>query len=30
MKVLFILDDPPYGTERNYNGLRPAGATVMA
>jgi uncharacterized protein involved in oxidation of intracellular sulfur len=22
MKYLFILDDPPYGTERSYNGLR--------
>lgn len=22
MKVLTILNDPPYGTERNYNGLR--------
>ena len=22
MKVLFILNDPPYGTERSYNGLR--------
>ena len=22
MKVLFILNDPPYGTERAYNGLR--------
>jgi len=22
MKVLFILNDPPYGTERTYNGLR--------
>jgi len=22
MKILFILNDPPYGTERNYNGLR--------
>ena len=21
-KTLFILNDPPYGTERNYNGLR--------
>jgi len=23
---LFILNDPPYGTERSYNGLRLAGA----
>jgi uncharacterized protein involved in oxidation of intracellular sulfur len=22
MKILFILNDPPYGTERSYNGLR--------
>ncbi len=22
MKVLFIINDPPYGTERLYNGLR--------
>jgi uncharacterized protein involved in oxidation of intracellular sulfur len=22
MKYLFILNDPPYGTERNYNALR--------
>lgn len=25
-KVLFILHDPPYGTERTFNGLRLAGA----
>ncbi len=25
-KTLFILNDPPYGTERNYNGLRLAAA----
>ncbi len=25
-KVLLILNDPPYGTERCYNGLRLAGA----
>jgi uncharacterized protein involved in oxidation of intracellular sulfur len=25
-KVLFILNDPPYGTERSFNGLRLAGA----
>jgi uncharacterized protein involved in oxidation of intracellular sulfur len=25
-KVLFILNDPPYGTERDFNGLRLAGA----
>lgn len=25
-KTLFILNDPPYGTERSYNGLRIAGA----
>lgn len=22
MNILFILNDPPYGTERSYNGLR--------
>jgi uncharacterized protein involved in oxidation of intracellular sulfur len=22
MKCLFVLNDPPYGTERSYNGLR--------
>jgi uncharacterized protein involved in oxidation of intracellular sulfur len=26
MKTLFILNDPPYGTERCYNALRLAGA----
>jgi uncharacterized protein involved in oxidation of intracellular sulfur len=26
MNALFILNDPPYGTERAYNGLRLAGA----
>lgn len=26
MKNLFILNDPPYGTERSYNALRVAGA----
>lgn len=26
MKPLFILNDPPYGTERSYNGLRLAKA----
>jgi uncharacterized protein involved in oxidation of intracellular sulfur len=25
-QTLFILNDPPYGTERSYNGLRLAGA----
>lgn len=25
-KTLLILNDPPYGTERSYNGLRLAGA----
>jgi uncharacterized protein involved in oxidation of intracellular sulfur len=25
-KTLFLLNDPPYGTERNYNALRLAGA----
>lgn len=26
MKYLVLLNDPPYGTERSYNGLRLAGA----
>jgi len=26
MSILVILNDPPYGTERSYNGLRLAGA----
>ena len=26
MNTLLILNDPPYGTERSYNGLRLAGA----
>ena len=26
MKTLVILNDPPYGSERSYNGLRLAGA----
>jgi uncharacterized protein involved in oxidation of intracellular sulfur len=25
-KTLFVMNDPPYETERNYNGLRLAGA----
>ena len=28
MKILFVLNDPPYGTERCYNALRLAGALV--
>ena len=28
MKALFILNDPPYGTERGYNGLRLAHALL--
>ena len=28
MKLLFILNDPPYGTERTYNGLRLARSAV--
>ena len=28
MKALFILNDPPYGTERCYNGLRLASALI--
>ncbi|MBM3270621.1 MAG: DsrE family protein [Candidatus Sericytochromatia bacterium] len=30
MKNLFILNDPPYGTERSYNGLRLAGSLAKA
>lgn len=30
MKTLIILNDPPYGTERCYNGLRLAHALVKA
>lgn len=30
MKTLFILNDPPYGTERSYNGLRLAHALKQA
>jgi len=26
MKTLLVLNDPPYGTERSYNGLRLAGS----
>ena len=29
-KTLLVLNDPPYGTERSYNGLRLAGALVKA
>ncbi len=28
MNTLIILNDPPYGTERSYNGLRLAGALL--
>jgi uncharacterized protein involved in oxidation of intracellular sulfur len=28
MKTLIVLNDPPYGTERSYNGLRLAGQLV--
>ncbi|RLA09708.1 MAG: hypothetical protein DRQ52_12155 [Gammaproteobacteria bacterium] len=28
MKTLFIINDPPYGTERLYNGLRLAHAQI--
>lgn len=28
-KTLVILNDPPYGTERSYNGLRVAGALAQ-
>lgn len=27
-KLLFILNDPPYGTERSYNALRMAGSLI--
>ena len=30
MKALFILNDPPYGTERCYNALRLANALVKS
>ncbi len=30
MKTLFILNDPPYGTERSYNALRLAHALLKA
>jgi uncharacterized protein involved in oxidation of intracellular sulfur len=30
MKILLLLNDPPYGTERSYNGLRLATAVVKA
>ncbi|MBI2312156.1 MAG: DsrE family protein [Betaproteobacteria bacterium] len=30
MKFLLILNDPPYGTERSYNGLRLAGSLSKA
>ena len=30
MRILFILNDPPYGTERNYNALRLAAALLKA
>lgn len=30
MTYLFILNDPPYGTERSYNGLRLAAALAKA
>jgi len=29
MKVLILLNDPPYGTERSYNGLRLAGTLAQ-
>jgi uncharacterized protein involved in oxidation of intracellular sulfur len=29
MKTLFVLNDPPYGTERSYNGLRLAGSVAQ-
>ncbi len=30
MKTLFVLNDPPYGTERSYNALRLAGSLCKA
>lgn len=30
MKILFILNDPPYGTERSYNALRLARQLLKA
>lgn len=27
-KTLFVLNDPPYGTERSYNALRLAGSSA--
>ena len=30
MKTLIILNDPPYGTERSYNGLRLASSLLKA
>ncbi len=30
VKYLFILNDPPYGTERSYNGLRLARSLLKA
>ncbi|MDE3176941.1 MAG: DsrE family protein [Pseudomonadota bacterium] len=30
MRLLFVLNDPPYGTERSYNGLRLALAMAKA
>jgi len=30
MKTLFILNDPPYGSERSYNALRLAGSLCRA
>jgi uncharacterized protein involved in oxidation of intracellular sulfur len=30
VKTLFILNDPPYGTERSYNALRLAGALAKS
>jgi len=29
-KILFLLNDPPYGSERSYNALRLAGALAKA
>lgn len=30
MRILFVLNDPPYGTERSYNALRLAASLLKA
>lgn len=29
MQILFVINDPPYGTERTYNALRHANAVAI-